>query len=284
MLLTTVNATSILTRTSGYLTTVASHSLQPYRGCALGNSLCGVGCYVRHSWYVTRGERWGAFVETRRNAAALYAEQYAAEQNWARKHRQRFVIFLSSATEPFQPMERKWRVTKSVLLAMCDQPPDGLILQSHSHHVADYVELYRRLVDRCDLRVHVSIESDRDCLPDLPPPASSVRKRMEAARLIRQAGVYTVITVSPLLPIADPPRFFAELSEVADAVVIDHFIGGDGSKNGSRTLRTALPQAMAQMQPESLDLNYRDEIVRQAGRHFHGPVGIGIDGFAGRYC
>jgi DNA repair photolyase len=283
MLLTTVNATQILTRTSGYLTTVASHSLQPYRGCALGNSLCGVGCYVQHSWYVTRGRQWGSFVETRMNAAELYAEQYAAEQKWAWQHRQRFVIFLSSATEPFQPMERKWRITRSVLQAMCEQPPDGLILQSHSHHVADYVELYRQLADRCDLRVHVSIESDQDRLPGLPPPASSVRQRIEAARLIRQAGVRTVITVSPLLPIADPPQFFSELSDVADAVVIDHFIGGDGSKNGSRTLRTVLPQAMAQMQPESIDLTYRDEIVRQARRHFHGPSGIGIDGFAGRY-
>mgnify|MGYP006147248219 CR=1 FL=1 len=49
-------------------TTVASHSLQPYRGCALGNSLCGVGCYVRHSWYTTRGRKWGSFVEARTNA------------------------------------------------------------------------------------------------------------------------------------------------------------------------------------------------------------------------
>ena len=104
MLLTTVNATQILTRTSGYLTSVASHSLQPYRGCALGNSLCGVGCYVQHSWYVTRGQRWGSFVESRMNAAELYAEQFAKEQNWARLHHQRFVIFLSSATEPFQPL------------------------------------------------------------------------------------------------------------------------------------------------------------------------------------
>jgi DNA repair photolyase len=166
---------------------------------------------------------------------------------------------------------------------MCDQPPDGLILQSHSHHVADYVGLYRRLADRCDLRVHVSIESDQDRLPGLPPPASSVRQRVEAARLIREAGVRTVITVSPLLPIADPPRFFGELSEVADAVVIDHFIGGDGSKNGSRTRRTALPEAMAQLQPESLDMTYRDEIVRQARQYFRGPVGVGIDGFAGRF-
>lgn len=35
---------NILTRTSGFLKTVTSHSAQPYRGCTLGRSLCGVGC------------------------------------------------------------------------------------------------------------------------------------------------------------------------------------------------------------------------------------------------
>ena len=40
---------SILTRTSGYLKTVTSHSVQPYRGCTFGNSLCGVGCAKNHS-------------------------------------------------------------------------------------------------------------------------------------------------------------------------------------------------------------------------------------------
>jgi hypothetical protein len=52
-----------------------------------------------------------------------------------------------------------------------------------------------------------------------------------------------VVTVSPLLPIADPERFFARLAGLADAVVIDHFIGGDGTPDGSRTLRTGLPAA-----------------------------------------
>src|SRR5437763_17143977 len=109
MRLTTATVSSILTRTSGFLTTVTSHSLQPYRGCALGNSLCGVGCYVRHSWYVTRGQPWGGFVEARTNAAEAYRAGYEAERNWARRSRGRFGIFLSSATEPFQPMESKAR-------------------------------------------------------------------------------------------------------------------------------------------------------------------------------
>src|SRR3954464_14755139 len=115
MQLTVANVSQILTRTSGFLHDVCSHSLQPYRGCALGNSLCGAGCYVQHNIYVTRGQPWGSFVEARTNASDAYRAQYEREKRWARASRGAFGIFLSSSTEPFQPMERTHRVTRSVL-------------------------------------------------------------------------------------------------------------------------------------------------------------------------
>jgi len=248
----------------------------------LGSSLCGIGCYVQHNVYVTRGQAWGSFVEARTNAAEAYASQYARERTWARKDGGRFGIFLSSSTEPFQPLERNAQVTRRVLEGMLDRPPDLLILQSHSHHVADYLDLYRKLSERCELRFHVSIESDRDELPGLPRAASPVAKRVAAAVALRSAGLRVVVTVSPLLPIENPSRFFAMLSEACDAVVIDHFIGGDGSANGTKTLRTALPNAMAAAEPSSVTLTYRDQIVAIAQRFFPGRTGVNIDGFAGR--
>ena len=276
-----VTIANVLTRSSGFLTTVSSHSLQPYRGCALGNSLCGVGCYVRHNVHVTRGREWGSFVEIRTNAAESYRDNYAAERRWGILHRGRFGVFLSSATEPFQPVERKAEITKKVLEAMVELPPDFLILQSHSHHVADYVELYRRLAGVFELRIHVSIESDRDTLPGLPPSGSSVEKRVAAAGALRAAGLRTVITVSPLLPIAAPDAFFQRLAQVADAVVIDHYIEGDGSPTGTRTLRTRLPTAMQVLDPRSVTLEYREEMVAVARKYFPGRVGVNIEGFAG---
>ncbi len=251
----------ILTRTSGFLTTVSSHSLQPYRGCALGNSLCGVGCYVRHNGLITRGKVWGSFVEARTNAAEAYVAEYDTERAFARRTSGRFGIFLSSSTEPFQPLERTEHVTRRVLEAMVDRPPDLLILQSHSHHIADYMDHYRTLAARCELRLHVSIESDRDRLPGLPPSASPVANRIDACGRLKAAGLRTVVTVSPLLPIDNPDRFFGRLSVVADAVVIDHYIGGDGSRDGGRTRRTSLPIAMAEVDPRSTALAYRDAIA-----------------------
>jgi DNA repair photolyase len=181
------------------------------------------------------------------------------------------------------PQERGLGVTRRVLEAMCDEAPDELVVQTHTHRVTECLDLYPRLAAACRLRFHLSIESDRDRLPGLPPPASSVACRLEAAAALRGAGLRVVVTVSPLLPIADPERFFALLSTLADAVVIDHFVGGDGTPDGSRTRRTELPAAMEALHPGSSALAYRDEIVAIARRALPGRVGVGAEGFAGIY-
>jgi DNA repair photolyase len=275
---------SILTRSSGYLRGVTSHSLQPYRGCAYGRSLCGVGCYVRHNVWLLRGAAWGSFLEARTNAAELWRAEAPRERRWARRARGAFSIFLSSSTDPFVPQELRLGVTRSVLEAMLDEPPDALVLQTHSHLVTAYLDLYRALAARCELRVQLSIESDRERLPGLPPPASPLARRFAAARALREAGLRVVVTVAPLLPIENPRRFFAQLAEVADAVVIDHYIGGDGSPGGTRTERTALPAAMRAVEPVSTELAYRERMVALARETLPGRVGVGREGFAGVYA
>jgi DNA repair photolyase len=279
----TVRVAKILTRSSGYLAGVTSHSLQPYRGCSYGRSLCGVGCYVQHHGLLTRGRAWGSFLEVRENAADAYRESAAAERRWARRARGEFSIFMSSATDPFVPQERRLGITRAVLAAMLDAPPDALVVQTHVAEVARERELLRALAARCRLRVHVSIESDRDRLPGLPPPAASVERRVAALRALREAGVFAVATLAPLLPLADPDAFFRRLDLCADAVVLDHFVGGDGTPDGARTRRTALPDAMEAVSPGSTRLAYRDEMTARARAILPGRVGVGQDGFAGRY-
>jgi DNA repair photolyase len=283
MTVTQTTVSRILTRASGYLKPVASHSLQPYRGCALGSSLCGVGCYVQHNFYLTRGEKWGSFVEGRVNAAEAYGEEYEGEKRWIHRRGERFGIFMSSSTEPFQPLERKMGITRAVMEAMVDRPPDYLIVQTHSHHVVDYLDLYPSLGKVTDLRFNISIESDRDELPGLPRAASPVKKRIEAAKALREAGLYVMAAVSPLLPIEDPHGFFGTLAGAVNSVVIDHYVGGDGSAGGTRTARTGLPEAMRQVNERSVDLAYRDEMVKVAQVYFPGRVGVGYDGFARRF-
>jgi hypothetical protein len=79
-----------------------------------------------------------------------------------------------------------------------------------------------------------------------------------------------------------PDAYFEHLAEAgADAVVIDHFIEGDGTAEGTRTWKTDLPGAMAAMNSESTHLKYRDRITAIARNYL--PVGISASGFAGHY-
>lgn len=271
---------SVLTRSSGFLRTVSSHSLQPYRGCPLGSSLCGQGCYVRHSPWITQGRAWGSFLEVRENAAESYLASVKRERAWARKRDSGFVVFMASATEPFPVAERRFGVSQRVLQAMAEEPPDLLILQSHTAEMVRYQALLEGIPR---LRVHLSIETDRERIPGLPPPAVPVAARFEAARTLHEAGFEVVVTVSPLLPIEHPESFFERVRASASAVVIDHFIEGDGTADGRRTALTPVPEAMRALDPASVTLAYRDRMAAIARTIMPGRVGVNVEGFAGRY-
>lgn len=277
-----LEAASILTRASGYLSSVCSHSLNPYRGCSYGRSLCGVACYARFQFNARGLGEWGSFLEYKQGCAELYLQTVTRERRWARR-RGAFALFMASSTDPFLPQERSLRVTHGLLEAMQREPPDELIVQTHSPLVLDELEQLQALERICKLRIHLSIEGDRERLPGLPAPAFSVETRLQAAHRLKTAGLRVVVTMAPLHPLDHPQSFFHRLNECADAVVIDHFIEGDGSKNGSRTRRTGLPAAMAQLVPESTRLEYRDRVVEWARQYFAGEIGLGCEGFAGRY-
>jgi DNA repair photolyase len=273
---------SILTRTSGYLKAVSSHSLNPYAGCGFGRSACGEACYVRFNQWLMRGREWGRFVDVKINAAEIYLQTVNKEKKWARKDGGSFSVFFSSSTDPWQPIERKYRVTRQLLEAMHEVSPDRLILQTHSARLLDDLESIQTLSRICDLRVHISIEGDRDRLDGLPPPPCSLEERLDALKKLVDLKIPAVACLSPLYPMIAPDAFFSRLSQIGiTAVVIDHFIHGDGTKEGSRTLKTKLPQAMAAAEPDSVHLDYRDAIARIAEKYL--PVGISSSGFAGHY-
>lgn len=273
---------SILTRATGYLKPVVSHSVNPYVGCGFGLSSCGVACYVQHNRWLTKGRAWGRFVDIKINAAEVYARTCAKERLWAHKRGMPFAVFFSSSTDPWQPLEKKYRIARALLHRMRVDPPERLILQTHSTNIREDKALIVELSRLCRLKVHVSIEGDRERLPGLPPPPCSLADRTRLLGEFASAGVDTVACLSPLYPMEDPDTFFAALANAGiGAVVIDHYMEGDGTPTGSRTHKTPLPAAMAAVDPESTQLAYRDKIARIAGAYL--PAGISRSGFAGNF-
>jgi DNA repair photolyase len=90
----------ILSEAKGYLDIGFTHSLNPYSGCAFSCSYC----YVREMPIQRFKEiPWGEWVDIKTNAA----ENYTNELIKLRKKSQPINIFMSSATDPYQPIERK---------------------------------------------------------------------------------------------------------------------------------------------------------------------------------
>lgn len=276
------NNKSILTRTTGYLKQVCSHSLNPYSGCGFGNSSCGEGCYVRFNNWINQGRPWGSFVDVKTNAANLYSQSVKREKAWAAKQSQSFSIFMSSSTDPWQPAEKKYRITRKVLQAMRINPPDEIIFQTHSSTILEDIDLIVELSHNCKIKVHISIEGDRDTLPGLPPPPYSVANRIKTLEQLSSRGIFTVSCLSPLYPLNDADQFFEKIKSAgASAIIIDHFILGDGTSDGSRTKKTSLPSIMKNVLSESVHLSYRDKVINIARKYL--PVGISAAGFAGNY-
>ncbi len=101
MTVTEYGAKSILTPTGGFLTGF-SHTLNPYVGCSLGRSLCGMACYAAEMRFASReAAPWGQSLKVKLNAASLYRRDYAR----ARRKGERLSIFMSSVTDPYVPQE-----------------------------------------------------------------------------------------------------------------------------------------------------------------------------------
>jgi DNA repair photolyase len=215
-------AKTILTPAAGFVSEF-SHTLNPYSGCAFGCKYC----YVREMPIARfRDEEWGTWVDVKKNAAALLPKEIQK----ARK-KGPVTIFLSTATDPYQPAESKYEITRALLEAMLLEPPDFLFVQTRSPLAKRDVDLFQQFGKK--IRVSMTIETDLEKIRKLfTPSAPPIAARLSALKEITEAGVPTQAAISPLLPCTK--NIARVLREVTSRAVIDNFFMGDGSR-GKRT-------------------------------------------------
>lgn len=234
-----VHAKTILTPTGGFLSSY-THTINPYHGCQLGSGLCGNYCYARAIVKSVKGESrtWGRYLDAKVNASDLYRRECTS----IRRSNSLLRIFMSSVTDPYVPIEKDLRVTRSLLEAMVEMPPDCLAIQTHTPNVLWDLELIKKLGSLCTVSVQISVETDMEN-DDLDRffdtnlnfrHVYSVRSRLEALSSIKESEVRSVAAVSPLLPLRDPYGFARVIGSSSHYAILDHFLLGDGS-NGTRT-------------------------------------------------
>jgi DNA repair photolyase len=266
-------AKSILTAASGFLASIYTHSLNPYEGCAFSCAFC----YVRESFLQLRSPHpWGHWIKAKTNAATLYRKDATRE----RKKGRPLVVLMSSSTDPYQPLELKERITRSVLEAMLEIPPDFLLIQTRSPLVLQDLPLIQELSRKCRLRVSMTVETDREEVRQVFAPHSpGMRARMRVLRILHEAGIATQAAVSPLLPFT--PEFPEKLKGIVDRVVLDTMNLGDGSQ-GRRSRKLGMPQLHAEHGWEEWYVpDNHERVERYFRKHFPAEmVKISQEGFA----
>lgn len=185
-------------------------SINPYRGCEHG---C-VYCYARptHSYLnLSPGIDFERRIVAKVNAAERLRESFA------RRTYQPAMLSLGSATDAYQPAERKLGITRSVIevLAECRHP---FSLITKSSGVERDLDLIAAMAAQRLVAVYVSITSlDAGLARILEPRASAPYRRLSTLEVLAKAGVPVGVSVSPVIPFINEPELERILEAAAQA-------------------------------------------------------------------
>jgi DNA repair photolyase len=179
-------------------------ALSPYRGCGHGCRYC----YVREYPNAFHApEEWGGWVAPKLNAPELL---------WSQRHRlHQARVFMASATDPYQPLERQYRLSRRCLEVLLLCPTTEVIVHTRSPLVLQDLDLLKAFGDR--LTVGVSIPTDDDTVRQVAEPhAPAIPSRWAAIERLSSAGISVTVGVAPLLAVHDA-RAFARRARASGA-------------------------------------------------------------------
>ena len=168
-------------------------SINAYRGCEHG---C-IYCFARPS-HAFHDLSPGLDFETK-----LFAKPDAAELLEAELRRPGYVcapIAMGTNTDPYQPIEREWRITRGLLevLAACDHP---VVITTKSDRVVRDLDLLGPMAAKRQAAVAISITSlDPRVAMTVEPRAPTPARRLAAVRRLADAGVPTYVNMAPVIP------------------------------------------------------------------------------------
>jgi DNA repair photolyase len=167
-------------------------SINPYRGCEFACRYC----YARytHEFMELQPEAFERRIFIKQNAAWLLEQEL-------RQVRGGEEIALGTATDPYQPVERRAKVTQSLLEVLARQRGLRIGLVTKSTLIERDIPLLQRVAERNTLVLHLTITTPNAALARLlEPRAPRPDLRLRTVVRLRQAGLKAGILCSPLLP------------------------------------------------------------------------------------
>ncbi|MBP3954042.1 radical SAM protein [Gemmata sp. G18] len=193
----------------------------PYVGCTFGCTYC-------YAAFLPQNRRppdeWGKWITAKKNAAAL-----------AEKHAPRIAglpVYMSSVTDPYQPIERGLMLTRGILEAIRPHQP-RLTIQTRGPLVARDIDVLKEFHS---LRVNMSIPTDSERVrQQFEPKAPPLDRRWDALAQLKDAGIAVGVCVTPTLPVANVDTFARRIADFKPDVVVCQDFHDAGGRFGADT-------------------------------------------------
>jgi DNA repair photolyase len=177
-------------------------TINPYRGCEFACKYC----YARytHEYMELDGDDFERKIFVKKDAAPLLARDinqkysYASQASGgaAPEH-----IAIGTATDPYQPAEREYGVTRACLEELAKREGLSVSLITKSNQIVRDIDLFQRIAQRSQLSLNITITTLRPRLARLlEPRAPRPDLRLAAVRQLRDAGLAVGVSACPLIP------------------------------------------------------------------------------------
>ncbi len=180
-------------------------TLNPYMGCSFGCTYC-YAAFFSHTKEAR--DAWGQWVVVKENAVKLLERRRTGALDGKR-------IYMSSVTDPYQPVERELNLTRGLLQVLAERHKPKLVVQTRSPDVVRDCDLFRAIEDNGGrVQVNMTVTTDdEDIRRTFEPSCPANPVRLQAIAEVKAAGIDSCITLTPLLLVSDPEGFVERLLE-----------------------------------------------------------------------
>ena len=194
-----IDSSQILTKATGFMSAY-DYTLNPYHGCTFACTYCYAAAFSPDE---DMKQNWGKWVRAKQNAIdILKRPKQRAKLNGAR-------IFMSSATDAYQPLERTLKLTRGLLEIMADGHTPTLVVQTRSPDVIRDLDLFHKINENGGhVRVNMTVTTDSELLRKIyEPQCPSVWRRLDAIKQVQDDNIKSCVTITPFLWADDMPKF-----------------------------------------------------------------------------
>jgi DNA repair photolyase len=184
-------------------------SLNPYMGCVHQCTFCFVRAFEKLADRPS-DDRYGTSIRVKTNLIEVLRKELA------RKSWQREQVVIGTATDPYQPAEGHFRLTRAAIGALADaDTPIGLITRGPL--IVRDVDVLAHAASKAKVGVTFSIPTlDPDIWRKTEPGTAPPRQRLRAIRTLIDAGIDASVGMAPILPgLSDDPAKMAEVVKAA---------------------------------------------------------------------